>query len=111
MADTDRIEAVALDLGISLGPTTEDDGNREFVVSVIEALDAYDREHPILASASDYAAIEADLRERLAAEAEALPAREPERALGGLPYPGGDIWDDGYEQGKADAARIVRGGA
>lgn len=53
--------------------------------------------------------IEADLRERIAAEVEALPAREPERALGGLPYPGGDIWDDGYQQGQTDAARIVRG--
>ena len=38
------VQIVAEELGISLGPTTEDDGNREFVESVIAAVRIADQE-------------------------------------------------------------------
>lgn len=38
------VQIVAEELGISLGPTTEDDGNREFVEAVIAAVRIADQE-------------------------------------------------------------------
>ena len=47
----------------------------------VAALDAYDRKHPIFADATHYAAVETDLRERIAQEIEAAHRTAPDRAV------------------------------
>lgn len=73
-----RVEAVfeALWRDDSCGSTR--DHYRDLAAVAVAALDAYDRKHPIFADATHYAAVEADLRERIAQEIEAAHRAAPD---------------------------------
>lgn len=75
-----RVEAVAEALHASehAGEMTRSCPAWDDAAIAVAALDAYDRKHPIFADATHYAAVETDLRERIAQEIEAAHRTAPD---------------------------------
>ncbi len=83
-----------------------DEGHASTAGRIVAALDAYDRKHPIFADATHYAAVETDLRERIALDLTSCACSKCEAAGRRLRSNGHAAC--GYW---LSAARIARGGA